>query len=63
MPRWIVKVGRYNNQIRVTIPKPLAEESGLFSADLAEVKILGGKKLEVSAFDSEENKGRVRGGD
>jgi len=63
MPRWIVKVGRYNNQIRVTIPKHLAEESGLFEADLAEVKILSGNKLEVAAFDSEEDKGRVREGD
>ena len=63
MPRWIVKVGRYNNQIRITIPKTLAEDSGLFGADLAEVKILNGNRLEVTAFDSEESKGSVREGD
>jgi len=62
MLRRIVKVGRYNNQIRITIPKPLAVESGLFDTDLAEVKMAGHNKLEVIALDSEEKKGSGRDG-
>jgi len=58
MPRWIVKVGRYNEQVRITIPKLLAVESGLFEARLAELKVSGVNRLEVIVF---EESGRSEG--
>ena len=51
MPRWIVKVGRYKDQVRITIPKALAVESSLFEARLAELRLSGVKRLEVIVFE------------
>ena len=58
MPRWIVKVGRYKDQVRITIPKALAVESSLFVARLAELRLSGVKRLEVIVF---EESGRNEG--
>jgi len=51
MPRWIVKVGRYRDQVRITIPKALAVESSLFEARLAELRVSGVNRLEVIVFE------------
>ena len=58
MPRWIVKVGRYKDQVRITIPKALAVESSLFEARLAELRVSGVNRLEVIVF---EESGRNEG--
>jgi len=58
MPRWIVKVGRFKDQIRITIPKALAVESGLFEAKLAEIRFNESNKVEVIVF---EESGRSEG--
>jgi len=58
MPRWIVKVGRYKEQVRITIPKLLAVESGLFDARLVEIRVSGVNRVEVIAF---EESGRSEG--
>ena len=50
MPRWIVKVGHYKDQVRITIPKALAVESGLFEAKLAEIRPTEANKVEVIVF-------------
>jgi len=50
MPRWIVKVSRYKDQIRITIPKALAVESGLFDARLVELGFNEANKVEVKVF-------------
>jgi len=53
MPRWIVKVNRYKEQVRITIPKALAVESGLFEARLAEIRATEAGRLEVNAFEGD----------
>jgi len=58
MPRWIVKVSHYKDQVRITIPKALAVESSLFEARLAELKVSGVNRLEVIVF---EESGRSEG--
>ena len=50
MPRWIVKVSHYKDQVRITIPKALAVESGLFEAKLAEIRFNESNKVEVKVF-------------
>ena len=50
MPRWIVKVSHYKDQVRITIPKALAVESGLFEAKLAEIRFTEANKVEVKVF-------------
>ena len=62
MPRWIVKVGRYKEQVRITIPKMLAVETSLFDARLAEIRVSGSNSLEVIAYDEGEKAGGLRKG-
>lgn len=56
MPRWIVKINRYKDQVRITIPKALAVEGGFFDVGLAEVRLIGEKRLEVVGFEKRERR-------
>ena len=44
-------MGRYKDQVRITIPKALAVESSLFEARLAELRLSGVNRLEVIVFE------------
>ena len=44
-------MGHYQDQIRITIPKDLAVESGLFEAGFAEINFNEAKRLEVVVFE------------
>jgi len=44
-------VSHYKDQVRITIPKALAVEVGLFEARVAELRVSGVNSLEVIAFE------------
>ena len=57
MARWIVKINRYKDQFRITIPKSLAAETCFSGAEFVELKVIGVKKLEVVVFEQEKSGG------